>query len=116
MEKDVLRQRFATEEEKQKLFQAIKDHGYKWNAETKTLEKLVEPKFDITTLKPFDKVLVRDNDEQEWSTSFFSRCVKSETNKYSCVNDIRWVQCIPYEENKHLAGTTNDCDDYYKTW
>ena len=39
--------RFATEEEKQKLFQAIKDNGYKWNAETKTLEKLVEPKFKV---------------------------------------------------------------------
>lgn len=37
----------ATEEEKQKLFQAIKDNGYKWNAETKTLEKLVEPKFKV---------------------------------------------------------------------
>ena len=32
--------RLATEEEKQKLFQAIKDNGYKWNDETKTLEKL----------------------------------------------------------------------------
>lgn len=32
--------RFATEEEKQKLFKAIKEQGYKWNAETKTLEKL----------------------------------------------------------------------------
>lgn len=30
---------FATEEEKQKLFQAIKNNGYQWNAETKTLEK-----------------------------------------------------------------------------
>lgn len=39
--------RFASEEEKQKLFQAIKDRGYKWNAETKTLERLVEPKFKI---------------------------------------------------------------------
>lgn len=38
---------FATEEEKQKLFQAIKLNGYKWNAETKTLEKLVEPKFKV---------------------------------------------------------------------
>ena len=37
--------RLATEEEKQKLFDAIKDNGYKWNAETKTLEKLPEPKF-----------------------------------------------------------------------
>ena len=33
--------------EKQKLFDAIKDHGYKWNAETKTLEKLIVPKFKV---------------------------------------------------------------------
>ena len=33
---------FATEKEKQKLFDAIKANGYKWNAETKTLEKLIE--------------------------------------------------------------------------
>lgn len=37
----------ATEEEKQKLFDAIEKNGYKWNAETKTLEKLVEPKFKV---------------------------------------------------------------------
>ena len=37
--------RFATEEEKEKLFNAIKDNGYRWNAETKTLEKL--PKFKV---------------------------------------------------------------------
>ena len=36
--------RFATEEEKQKLFKAIKDNGYEWNAGTKTLKKLVKPK------------------------------------------------------------------------
>lgn len=39
--------RLATEEEKQKLFQAIKDNGYRWNPETKTLEKLIEPKFKV---------------------------------------------------------------------
>ena len=37
--------RLATEEEKEKLFQAIKDNGYKWNEDTKTLEKVIEPKF-----------------------------------------------------------------------
>ena len=36
-------ERLATEEEKEKLFQAIKDNGYKWNEEAKTLEKL--PRF-----------------------------------------------------------------------
>lgn len=39
--------RLATEEEKQEIFQIIKDKGYKWNEKTKTLEKLVEPKFAV---------------------------------------------------------------------
>ena len=39
--------KFATEEEKQKLFQAIKDNGYKWNVKTKTIEKLITPKFKL---------------------------------------------------------------------
>lgn len=47
MESDILRQRFATEEEKEKLFKAIKDNGYKWNPETKTLDKLIQPKFKV---------------------------------------------------------------------
>ena len=38
---------FASKQDKQKLFQAIKDNGYQWNAETKTLEKLVEPQFNV---------------------------------------------------------------------
>jgi hypothetical protein len=40
--------RFATKEEKAKLFDVIKDNGYKWNPETKTLEKLVKPKFKVS--------------------------------------------------------------------
>lgn len=47
MESDILRQRFATEEEKEKLFQVIKDNGYYWNSETKTLEKLIIPQFKV---------------------------------------------------------------------
>ena len=44
---DIYSVRFATEEEKAKLFKAIKENGYKWNAETKTLEKLIQPKFKV---------------------------------------------------------------------
>lgn len=40
---DIANLRLATEEEKQKLFQAIKNNGYNWNPDTKTLERLVEP-------------------------------------------------------------------------
>ena len=39
--------RLATEEEKRKFFDAIKENGYKWNAETKTLEKLVKLRFKV---------------------------------------------------------------------
>ena len=42
---NIKKQRLATEEEKEKLFDAIKTNGYKWNPETKTLEKL--PKFKV---------------------------------------------------------------------
>lgn len=152
--------RLATEEEKEKLFDAIKTNGYKWNAETKTLEKLptfkvedkiekcgyrftiveikdnyyltkcgnkipidnqddfslVPNKFDITTLKPFDKVLVRDHNAQEWVASLFSNYNEPKKYKYICVNGSGYAQCIPYEGNEHLLGTTNDCDEYYKTW
>lgn len=38
--------RYATEDEKEKLFDAIKTNGYRWNMKTKTLEKLI-PKFKI---------------------------------------------------------------------
>lgn len=46
--------RLATIEEKERLFKAIEENGYKWNAETRTLEKLVPNKFDITALIPFE--------------------------------------------------------------
>lgn len=39
---NIKEQRFATEEEKQKLFNAIKENDYKWDDETKTLEKLLK--------------------------------------------------------------------------
>lgn len=39
--------RLATEEEKAKLFKAIKNNSYKWNSNTKTLEKLITPKFKV---------------------------------------------------------------------
>ena len=48
--------RYATEEEKEKLFQVIRDNGYYWNSETKTLEKLIKPIF-----KAGDKVRRKNN-------------------------------------------------------
>ena len=101
--------RFATEEEKQKLFDILKENNYHWNAETKTLEKT---KFDITTLKPFDKVLMRSSNAREWDATLFSHY--SNNKFYGC--GMCCDQCIPYEGNEPLLGTTNDCDDFYINW
>ena len=226
--------RFATEEEKKKLFDAIKDNGYKWNDETKTLEELIVPKFkvgdtvrrigdyisgvvvdfdkdyfykieynsgcvsyvninaqddwelfptrkfkvgdrirskttgwefiiveikddskvivkspnntltkypntfsyfnfcdtsdfelapnkfDTNTLIPFEsKVLVRDKNTDEWRGHFFSHYDNKSDRPYICIGVEginEYKQCIPYNDNEHLLGTTNDCDEYYRVW
>ena len=111
--------RLATEEEKQKLFDAIKDNGYKWNAETKTLEMEEKTnKFDITTLKPFSRVLVRIADSYQWHATWFSHIDERQEFfwPYVTVSGKAYAQIIPFEDNEHLLGTINDCDEYYKTW
>ena len=55
--------RFATEEEKQQLFDALAKKGKAWDAEKKQIVDL-KPKVE---LKPFDKVLVRDFSRDKWS-------------------------------------------------
>ena len=110
-------QRLATEEEKQELFDVIKAKGYRWNPETKTLEKLEKEKFDISTLKPFEsKVLVRSSMDGLWKPAVFGFRNGYNDNAFYIVGGSCWKQCIPFLNNEHLCGTTNDCDEYFKTW
>lgn len=81
--------------------------------------EVTKPKFDITTLKPFDKVLVRHNKDNQWCGSFFSHIdddFHSHCYKYVTITGKSYPRCIPYEGNEHLLGTTNDCDEYFKNW
>ena len=72
-------------------------------------------RFDPKTLKPFDKVLVRDEDCY-WTTNLFSHSYNGR-NSVICCGGYCWKQCIPYnEETKHLVGTTDDCPEFYKWW
>lgn len=95
--------RFAAEEEKQQLFDALAKKGKAWDAEKKQIVDL-KPKVE---LKPFDKVLVRDFSRDKWSISFFS--FKKE-DCYVCINHCSWNQCIPYIGNESLLGTTNNVE------
>lgn len=75
--------------------------------------KIKKPKFDPSTLQPFDKVLVRENDKyRQWFARFFERY---EDNGYYTTSGISWKYCIPYnDETKHLVGTTDEAPEYYQ--
>lgn len=89
--------------------------NYDWN--TFVVPKQKVEHFDPKTLKPFDKVLVRDNIEQNWRCDFFSFFYTTEPKIVcKCVTDI-WKYTIPYNDyTKHLVGTTNEAPEYYKYW
>lgn len=55
--------------------------------------------------KPFDKVLVRDSDIYEWKCDL-SNGLGDNDGVFICLT-AWWSQCIPYEGNEHLLGTTN---------
>lgn len=57
--------------------------------------------------KPFDKVLVRDSDNSKWYCDFFMKINHDAPSKFNCLVCGDWKQCIPYEGNEHLLGTTN---------
>lgn len=57
--------------------------------------------------KPFDKVLVRDSNSERWRCDFFEQQEEKEGFNVRCFRGV-WCQCIPYEGNEHLLGTTNN--------
>lgn len=59
-------------------------------------------KIEKQELKPFDKVLCRDNEHELWQPDLFGR--RKNDGKYNCIG-YNWNQCIPYEGNEHLLYT-----------
>lgn len=56
--------------------------------------------------KPFQQVLVRGNDTEEWVCGIYSHY--DSVLKSHCVMGAFYNECIPYEGNEHLLGTTNE--------
>ena len=66
----------------------------------------------VNTLKPFDKVLVRDYINEKWIASIFG-CYEDEVDAdfpYVCLNG-RYCYCIPYEGNEYLLNTSKSPKD-----
>ena len=96
--------RYATEEEKQLLFDALAKENKAWDAEKKQIVDL-KPEW---TPKTFDRVITRDFDDGVWSANIFSHInSQGEYVSIGCVEG--YAYCLPYnEETAKLIGTTNN--------
>lgn len=79
----------ANNEEKKKLFEAIKENGYQWDPETKTLEKLITLKFKIG-----DQIRAKG------------------TNSYTKILGITWDQTETYYETLLCKISVKDQDKF----
>ena len=98
----------ATEEEKQRLFDAMAKEGKRWNAEKKVVEDIPKPH----EFKKGEPVLVRETSSNLWILFAY---ISRELNGSHCVRrgalneEVIFRQCIPYnEKTMHLLGTTED--------
>lgn len=97
--------RFATEEEKQQLFDALEKEGKAWDAEKKAMVDLPKK----CEFKAMDWCLMRDKKET-WKLCQFSFFDDGDYEApYNAVGGNWFDECIPYnEETKHLLGTTDE--------
>lgn len=105
---EIFHLRLATEEEKQQLFDALAKEGKAWDAVKK---EVVDLKPNVDELKPFDKVLVKDNPYGSWEPALFWKKVDAiDLHPYMVIGGKRYRFCEPYEGNEHLLGTTKDVE------
>jgi len=84
----------------------------KTHPDYKELE-LPKPHYNISNFKPFQKVLVRCTDDKEWAIDFYGFVDKG---IFICTGCCYYSQCIPFEGNEHLLGTTDIPDECYINW
>lgn len=85
-----------------------------WSKFERFWDKPKVEKFDPKTLKPFDKVLVRDYSSEYWAAALYSHL--SPLGGIIC-GSVCFGEIIPYnDETKHLVGKNEDCPEFYKWW
>ena len=58
--------------------------------------------------KAFDRVLVRDTDQERWQAAFYDQYLTDNgASPHRVIGEGYFSQCIPYAGNEHLLGTTD---------
>ncbi len=99
----------VSKDERMDFIREIENHYKgKLNLETLEIEHKESDSNNHYALKPFDKVLVRDNNTKNWELNLFSHYCSKEFSPYQCLKGS-WMQCIPYnEKTAHLLDTNKD--------
>lgn len=88
-----------------------------WNKFSAPWYKKENKRFDPKILKPFDRVLVKDELKGEWGGAFFSHINEYIDDSKYCTLDDNYMFCIPYnEDTKHLICTTDEAPEFYRYW
>ena len=83
------------------LFDALAKEGKAWDSEKKAIVNLKQE----VELKPFDKVLVKDNPYGSWEPAIFWMKVDAiDLHPYMVIGGKRYRFCEPYEGNEHFLN------------
>lgn len=107
-----------TEDAAQNYIKVIEEkNSGRFNLETLEFEKVqIQFKDNASNpstpclFKPFDKVLVRDWENQKWHCNIYSHYSCNSHYPNVCA-DGGYKFCIPYEGNEHLLGTDKGVDE-----
>ena len=74
-------------------------------------------RFDPKTLQPFDKVLVRNLQNNIWRIQYFSHIdERFKPYPFYCMGN-NYTYCIPCnDDTKHLVGTKDEAPEFYRYW
>lgn len=89
----------ASTTDRNKLYSALIKEGYKYDKEQ---HKLIKQE-----LKPFDKVLVRNQETEPWNADIYLKHLDDTYSSYKCTRS-NYIMCIPYEGNEYLLDTTDN--------
>lgn len=76
---------------------------------------LKKERFDLKTLNPFDKIIVRIDKYRFWCCELFSFIEEGTNLVKGC--GAYYKYCVPYnEDTKYLIGTASEAPEFYRYW
>ena len=97
---------FAAEDEKGRLFSALKEHGYQWNEEKKIIKQIKYDWKAVLAGLPYIPVIVLDGNE--WITNKLTKVEPDTRLPFTCMDNKKYKYCMPYCNRTYKFVYTNE--------